>query len=59
MVQNGDPLNDTKNPLPAHNDVHFIEMICDDKEYDNSLNSEEKNIKIVETFTKASMQSSG
>ncbi|KAK4726953.1 hypothetical protein R3W88_031870 [Solanum pinnatisectum] len=36
VVQNDDPPNITKNHLPAHSDVHFIEMICDDKEYDNS-----------------------
>ncbi|KAG5629958.1 hypothetical protein H5410_001675 [Solanum commersonii] len=58
VVQNNDPSNVTKNPLPAHNDVHFIEMICDDKEYDNSLNSQEKTIEIVGAFVKASVQSS-
>jgi len=59
VVQNDDPPNVTKNPLPAHSDVHFIEMICDDKEYDNSLNSQEKTIEIVGAFMKASVQSSG
>ncbi|KAG5599125.1 hypothetical protein H5410_030495 [Solanum commersonii] len=59
VVQNDDPPNVTKNPLPAHNDVHFIEIIRDEKEYDNSLNFQEKTIEIVEDFMKASMQSSG
>ncbi|KAH0647850.1 hypothetical protein KY285_033098 [Solanum tuberosum] len=56
LVQNDDPPNVTKNPLPAHSGVHFIEMICDDKEYDNS---KEKTIEIGGTFTKANMQTSG
>ncbi|KAK4731308.1 hypothetical protein R3W88_024296 [Solanum pinnatisectum] len=56
VVQNDDPPNVTENPLSAHNDVHFIEMICGDKEYDNS---QEKKIEIVGAFMKASVQSSG
>lgn len=31
------PPNLSKNPLPAHTNLHFIEIICDDKEHDNSL----------------------
>ncbi|KAH0784165.1 hypothetical protein KY290_003763 [Solanum tuberosum] len=56
VVQNDDPPNVTKNPLPAHSNVHFIEMICDDKEYDNS---EEKTIEIGGAFTKDNVQRSG
>ncbi|KAG5610680.1 hypothetical protein H5410_021961 [Solanum commersonii] len=37
----------------------MIVMICDDKEYDNSLNSQQKTIEIVGAFMKASVQSSG
>ncbi|KAK4708800.1 hypothetical protein R3W88_029725 [Solanum pinnatisectum] len=59
VVQNNNPPNVTKNPLPAHNEVNFIEMICDDKEYDNSLNSQEKTIEIGGAFMKANVQSSG
>ncbi|KAG5610367.1 hypothetical protein H5410_021648 [Solanum commersonii] len=55
VIQNDDPPNVTKNPLLPQNDVHFIEMICDDKEYDNSLNSQEKTIEIVGAFMKASV----
>ena len=47
VVQNDDPPNVTKNLL-AHNDVHFIEMVCDDKEYENSLNSQKnKQLKLL------------
>ncbi|KAK4713681.1 hypothetical protein R3W88_019588 [Solanum pinnatisectum] len=56
VAQNNDPPNVTKNPLSARSDVHFIEMTCDDKEYDNS---EEKTIEIGGAFTKANVQSSG
>ncbi|XP_049360372.1 uncharacterized protein LOC125825068 [Solanum verrucosum] len=59
VVQNDDPPNVTKNLLPAHNDTHFIEMMCYDKEYDNSLNSQKKTIEIVGAFMKVSVQSSG
>jgi len=55
VVQNDNPPNVTQNPLPAPNDVHFIEMMGDD----NSLNSEEKTIEIGEAFTKANVQRSG
>ncbi|KAH0689120.1 hypothetical protein KY289_016478 [Solanum tuberosum] len=55
VVQNDNPTNVTQNPLPAPNDVHFIEMIVDD----NSLNSKEKTIEIGEAFTKANVQKSG
>ncbi|XP_070009707.1 uncharacterized protein [Nicotiana sylvestris] len=34
VVTNGeDPPNVTNNPLPEHNDVHFVGMICRDQEY--------------------------
>lgn len=39
VVKNDDPPNLSNNPLSAHNDLHFIEMIKDDKEYDHFLNS--------------------
>ncbi|KAH0713864.1 hypothetical protein KY285_007697 [Solanum tuberosum] len=55
VVQNDNPPNVTQNPLPAPNDVHFIEMMGDD----NSLNSEEKTIEIGGAFTKANVQRSG
>ncbi|KAG5611151.1 hypothetical protein H5410_022432, partial [Solanum commersonii] len=48
VVQNDNLPNVTQNPLLAHNDVHFIEMIGDD----NSLKSEEKTIEIGGAFTK-------
>ncbi|KAK6777584.1 hypothetical protein RDI58_024302 [Solanum bulbocastanum] len=31
VVQNDDPPNVTQNQPPAPNDLHFIDMICDDK----------------------------
>ncbi|XP_059311487.1 uncharacterized protein LOC132063073 [Lycium ferocissimum] len=33
VIQDSDTPNITENPLPAHNDTHFVGMICDDKEY--------------------------
>ena len=58
VVQNDEPPNVTQNPLPAHNDVHFIGMIRDDKEFNKSLNSQDKTIEIGEASVKANGQSS-
>ncbi|KAH0765184.1 hypothetical protein KY285_001055 [Solanum tuberosum] len=55
VVQNDNPPNITQNPLPAPNDVHFIEMMGDD----NFLNYEKKIIEIGGAFTKANVQRSG
>lgn len=48
----------TENAVSVNNNVHFIEMICDDKEGSNSLNSQEKTTKIGGWFIKANIQTS-
>lgn len=39
IVQEGIDPDVTDNPLPTHENVHFIEMICDVKEYEDSSKS--------------------
>ncbi|KAH0669887.1 hypothetical protein KY285_025781 [Solanum tuberosum] len=55
VVQYDNLPNVTLNPLPAPNDVHFIEIMGDD----NSLNSKGKIIEISGAFTKANVQRIG
>lgn len=54
MVQNNYTPNVTHNPLPTRDDLHFIEMICDD----NFPKFEENTIEIGGAFTKVNVQSS-
>ncbi|KAK6803218.1 hypothetical protein RDI58_001002 [Solanum bulbocastanum] len=58
VVENDNPSNVTQNPLPAPNNVHFFEMICDKKECEHSLNSKEVMIEIGGVFTKVNVQQS-
>ncbi|XP_070047501.1 uncharacterized protein [Nicotiana tomentosiformis] len=40
VTNNEDTPNITNNPLPAHNNTHFIGMICDDRDYKQSGKTE-------------------
>ncbi|XP_070035908.1 uncharacterized protein [Nicotiana tomentosiformis] len=40
VTNNGDTPNITNNPLPTHDNTHFIGMICDDRDYKQSGKTE-------------------
>ncbi|XP_075084928.1 uncharacterized protein LOC142168165 [Nicotiana tabacum] len=40
VTNNEDTLNITNNPLPTHDNTHFIAMICDDRDYKQSGKTE-------------------